>query len=217
MKYKAVIFDFNGTLFYDTPFHNIAWQRMTKKITGKDLDDGLKIKMHGKNNKEILYCIQEDMNEKDNEYYSKCKEQMYREICLEHPDKLHLVEGAVDCFEYLKEHGIPFTIASASIKDNIDFFVKTFELEKWFDVNRIIYDDGKHVDKISMFKDAAKMLNTEIEDCIIFEDSKTGIGYAKEIGTGLVVGIGDDFAMLKNYGADFCISDFTEFECNKYL
>lgn len=48
-----------------------------------------------------------------------------------------------------------------------------------------------------MFKDAAKMLNTEIEDCIIFEDSKTGIGYAKEIGTGLVVGIGDDFAMLK--------------------
>lgn len=61
------------------------------------------------------------------------------------------------------------------------------------------------------------MLNTEIEDCIIFEDSKTGIGYAKEIGTGLVVGIGDDFAMLKNYGADFCISDFTEFECNKYL
>ena len=39
MKYKAVIFDFNGTLFYDTPFHNIAWQRVIKEITGRDLDD----------------------------------------------------------------------------------------------------------------------------------------------------------------------------------
>lgn len=217
MKYKAVIFDFNGTLFYDTPFHNIAWQRITREITGKDLDDELKIKMHGKNNKEILYCIQENMSIKDNEYYSKYKEEVYRNICLEHPDKLHLVKGAIDCFEYLKDHDIPFTIASASIKDNIDFFVKTFELDKWFDPDKIIYDDGKHSDKISMFKDAAKLLNVEIEDCIIFEDSKTGIGYAKEIKTGLVIGIGNDFATLKEYGADLWINDFTEFDCNKYL
>ena len=55
MKFKGIIFDFNGTLFYDTPFHNIAWQRITKEITGKDLDDELRIKMHGKNNKDILY------------------------------------------------------------------------------------------------------------------------------------------------------------------
>ena len=48
MKYKAVIFDFNGTLFYDTPFHNIAWQRVIKEITGRDLDDELRVKMHGK-------------------------------------------------------------------------------------------------------------------------------------------------------------------------
>ena len=217
MKYKAVIFDFNGTLFYDTPFHNIAWQRVIKEITGRDLDDELRVKMHGKNNKEILYCIKEDMNEKDNDYYSKYKEEVYRNICLEHPDKLHLIKGAVECFDYLKKQGIPFTIASASIKENIDFFVKTFELDKWFDVNKIIYDDGKHTNKISMFKDAATLLNVEIDDCVIFEDIKTGIGYAKEIGTGLVVGIGDDFTTLKEYGADFCINDYTEFNCDKYF
>ena len=198
MKYKAVIFDFNGTLFYDTPFHNIALQRVTKEITGKDLDDELRIKMHGKNNKEILYCIKEDMSEKDNEYYSKYKEQVYRNICLEHPDKLHLIKGAIECFDYLKKQGIPFTIASASI-------------------NKIIYDDGKHTNKISMFTDAAKLLNVGIEDCVIFEDSKTGIGYAKEIGTGLVIGIGSDFTTLKKYGADFCINDYTEFNCDKYF
>ena len=39
MKFKGVIFDFNGTLFYDTPFHNTAWQRMVKELTGSDLED----------------------------------------------------------------------------------------------------------------------------------------------------------------------------------
>lgn len=217
MKYKGVIFDFNGTLFYDTPFHNIAWQRMTKEITGSDLDEELRIKMHGKNNKEILYCIQADMSEKDNLYYSKRKEELYRNICLEHPDKLHLMAGAIELFEYLKENDIPFTIASASIKDNIDFFIKTFNLDNWFDLHKIIYDDGNHTNKISMFNDAAKNLDLKIEDCIIFEDSKTGIGYAKEINTGLTVGIGEDFDILSKYGADLCIRDFTEFDYKKYL
>lgn len=217
MKYKGVIFDFNGTLFYDTPFHNIAWQRVTKEIIGKDLDDELRIKMHGKNNREILYCIQADMKEADNIYYSKYKEKVYRDICLENPDQLHLISGAIECFDYLKDHGIPFTIASASIKDNIDFFIKTFKLDKWFDSNKIVYDDGRHVNKISMFNDAAKILNVPIENCIIFEDSKTGIGYAKEVGAGLVVGIGNNSEILLKYGADYCIADFTEFDCIKYL
>lgn len=217
MKYKGVIFDFNGTLFYDTPFHNIAWQRVTKEITGKDLNEELRVRMHGKNNKEILYCIQPDMKETDNIYYSKYKEKVYRDICLENPDKLHLMSGAVECFDYLKDNGIPFTIASASIKDNIDFFIKIFELDKWFDVNKIIYDDGSHVNKISMFNDAVKILHVNIEECIIFEDSKTGIEFAKEVGAGLVVGIGEDFDRLSNYGADHCITNFTEFDYSKYL
>lgn len=217
MKYQGVIFDFNGTLFYDTPFHNLAWQRMTKEITGRELDEELKVKMHGKNNREILYCLQADMKEADNIFYSKRKEEVYRNICLEHPDKLHLIDGATKCFNYFKEHQIPFTIASASIKENIDFFVEIFELDRWFDVDKIIYDDGTHTNKISMFNDAAKVLNIEIEKCIIFEDSKTGLGYAKEVDAGLVVGIGDDFDILAKNGADLCINDFTEFDCHKFL
>ena len=217
MKYRGVIFDFNGTLFYDTPFHNIAWQRIVKEITGNDLDQELKVKMHGKNNKEIIRCIQSDMSEKDNDYYSKHKEVVYRNICLENPDKLHLVKGVISFFEYLKVHNIPFTIASASIKENIDFFVEIFKLDKWFDVDKIIYDDGSYVDKINMFKDAAKLLDVEIDDCIIFEDSCSGIGYAKEINTGLVVGVGNDTDSLLKYGADICIRNFDEFDCGKYL
>lgn len=217
MNYKGVIFDFNGTLFYDTPFHNTAWQTMVKELTGNDLDDDLRVKMHGKNNQEILYCIDKNMDVERNMYLSKQKEKIYRDICLANPYKLHLIEGATFLFDYLVDHQIPFTIASASIKDNIDFFVSTFKLDKWFDVNKIIYDNGNYQNKISMFNDAASTIGVDIKDCIIFEDSKSGIGYAKEVGAGLVVGIGNDFSTLFNYGADECIHNFNEFEYEKYF
>ena len=217
MKFKGVIFDFNGTLFYDTPFHNIAWQRMVKELTGNDLDDDLRVKMHGKNNRDILHCIDENINNDDIISYSKRKEEIYRGICLENPDKLHLIDGATELFNYLIECNIPFTIASASIKDNIDFFVKTFNLNKWFDLDKIVYDDGNYSNKISMFNKAAELINVDINNCIIFEDSKSGIGFAKESGAGMVVGIGDKFDDLISYGADFCINNFTKFECEKYL
>lgn len=217
MKFKGVIFDFNGTLFYDTPFHNTAWQRIVKEITGSDLSDDLKVQMHGKNNTDILYCIDKNMAEDKNIYYSKHKEEIYREICLEHPDKLHLVKGATEFFDFLKNNDIPFTIASASIKDNINFFIKTFDLDRWFDRNKIIYDNGRHINKISMFNEAAKLIGVDIKECIIFEDSKTGIGYAKDVGAGLVVGIGNEFNKLIEYGADCCINNFNEFDSKKYL
>lgn len=68
-----------------------------------------------------------------------------------------------------------------------------------------------------MFNKAAKLIDVDINECIIFEDSKSGIGFAKEVSAGMVVGIGNNFNDLISYGADCCINDFTEFECEKYL
>ena len=77
---------------------------------------------------------------------------------------------------------IPFTIASASIKENIDFFVESFHLDKWMKVDDIIYDNGTYQNKIAMFKDAALKLNVNIKDCLIVEDSKSGIENAYQAG-----------------------------------
>ena len=71
----------------------------------------------------------------------------------------------------LKELGIPFTIASASIKENIDFFVESFNLDKWIDPEMIIYDDGSYSNKLIMFKDAAQKLKHNVKDILVFEDS----------------------------------------------
>lgn len=219
MKYKAVVFDFNGTLLFDTPFHNIAWQKMVQEITGCDLNDTLKVKMHGKNNLEILYSIKEDMTLEENKLYSLRKEELYRSICMENKEALYLVPGAIEWFETLEKKGIPFTIASASIKENIDFFIKTFSLDTWFNPSKIIYDNGLYHDKVGMFKDACSLLGVEPKDVIIVEDSVTGISHAKTVGAGCIIGIGskETHPKLKQLGATLCIEEYLDLDINQYI
>ena len=82
----------------------------------------------------------------------------------------HLVDGLEDVLNKLQKLQVPMTICSASIKENIDFFISSFHLDRWFDTNAIIYDDGTHVDKISMFHDGAKAIGVSLENCMIIED-----------------------------------------------
>lgn len=175
--YKGVIFDFNGTLFFDNDKHILAWNEISKMLRGRDItEEELLEHFNGVPNQKIVaYLLGREGITEELEMYSQLKEEFYRRFCLEDQEKFHLVDGAVEFFNYLNEQEIPFTIASASIKSNIDFFVKEFGLEKWMNPKEIVYDDGSYENKVAMFLDAAKNLGVDIKECMIVEDSVSGI------------------------------------------
>lgn len=185
----GVIFDFNGTLFDDTKLHVKAWQNMIRNYFPY-IEDTSKIipQLLGKPNEVILNSLShkplspEEINELSNK-----KEAMYRDECLKLNEKLKLRKGAQALFSYLKANDIPFTIASASIKENIDFFVEKFALDKYLDPNMIIYDDHSYTDKKQMFIDAAKNISVEINKALIFEDSLSGIECAIQAGCNNII------------------------------
>lgn len=175
--YKGVIFDFNGTLFFDNDKHILAWGEISKMLRGRGItEEELLGHFNGVPNQKIVsYLLGREGIEEELEKYSQLKEELYRSFCLEDKERFHLVDGAKEFFDYLKEREIPFTIASASIKANIDFFVKEFELGNWMNPENIVYDDGSYENKIAMFQDAAKKLGVDIKECMIVEDSVSGI------------------------------------------
>ena len=181
---KGVIFDFNGTLFFDSPKHVLAWGRMSEELRGHGISvEEMQSHFYGvPNNRAIEYMLQKECDEEELNKYSELKEAYYRDFCREDKEMLHLVAGAHEFFDALVEKKIPFTIASASIKPNIDFFVESFELEKWFDPEKIVYDDGSYANKQKMFEHAAEVIGVPIEDCLILEDSDSGIRDAYAVG-----------------------------------
>lgn len=181
---NAVIFDFNGTLFFDNDKHIKAWNEMSLLLRQKGIsEEELHTRLNGVPNHQIIeYFLQREIDEEESKHYSLMKETLYRQACLNDPESFHLVSGVVDYFNLLKKQGIPFTIASASIKENIDFFVESFHLDHWMDPLKIVYDNGSYTNKEKMFLDAAKLLGCDIQETIIFEDSLAGIHHAYKAG-----------------------------------
>ena len=176
-KIKGVIFDFNGTLFFDNDKHILAWSEISKILRGRGVTEfELLEHFNGVPNQKIVsYLLGREGTAEELEKYSELKEEFYRRFCLKDQEQFHLVEGAVEFFDYLKATGIPFKIASATIKANIDFFVKEFKLAKWINPEDIVYDDGSYKNKVAMFLDATEKLGVNIKECMIVEDSISGI------------------------------------------
>lgn len=212
---KGVLFDFNGTMFFDGAMHKIAWDTFSMKYRGKPVSDEEMDHMHGQTNEQIIQMLMGDMSSEERKQLSEDKEALYRKICLQHPEDFHLVPGLIELLDTCKEHKIPMTICSASIKANIEFFVSSFHLDRWFDVNHIVYDDGTHVNKISMFQQGAKHIQVPLSDCMIIEDSLSGISFAHACHAGKIIAITtsdkcDEYKALP--GVDEVIQDYQQFD-----
>lgn len=181
---NGVIFDFNGTLFLDNDKHIKAWNKIAMELRGNGItEEELHTKMNGVNNKYIIRYLNSGKEDDELEAkYSSLKEQYYRRFCKEDTKNFHLIEGAVQLFDQLKQKNIPFTIASASIKDNIDFFVENFQLDRWIDPETIVYDNGQYKDKEAMFIQAARNIHVPVDQICVIEDSLAGVNASIKAG-----------------------------------
>lgn len=173
---NGIVFDFNGTLFFDSEYHLQVFDKLKYELTGEHMDmSEMESTCAGVPNVEIFKRLSNGkLTRKECELYSKRKEELYRKLVAETPGGPHLCPGTEQLFSYLKNSGLPFTIASASIKENIDFFIEIFHLDQWMDPALIVYDDGSYFDKTAMFEEAFRRLKTDGKR-IIVEDSVSGV------------------------------------------
>lgn len=190
---KGIIFDFNGTLFFDSHMHYEAWKIYSKKLRGYEFSDNeMRKYMFGRTNADIIeYAIGKKPEKELVEKLAKEKEAMYRQMCKRDKEHLKLAPGAEDFLDFLKEKNIPRTIATMSEWDNVDFYIKEFKLEKWFDIDKIVYSNGKIPGKPApdIYEIASKKINVEPKNCIVVEDAISGINAAHNAGIGMIIAI----------------------------
>lgn len=189
MNFDCVVFDFNGTLFFDDDKHVAAWNQISKEIRGIGITpQELHENINGVPNQQtITFLSGGTYTQEQIDFYSQKKEAVYREKCMEDTENFHLVDGAEEYFDYLKSKNIPFTIATASIKPNVDFFIDSFHLDRWIPRDHFVYDDGTYENKVAMFQDACRILGSDPDHCLVFEDSGSGIRNAYEAGCSNII------------------------------
>ncbi|MDS0524648.1 HAD family phosphatase [Clostridium sp. SHJSY1] len=221
MRNLGVIFDFNGTLFWDSDKHEKAWKTLSKNLRGNEFsDEELQKYVHGRTNKSILqYMLRKDLDDENLAKLSNKKEQIYRDMCKEDIENFKLAPGAIKFLNYIKEKKISCTIATASQKENLMFFWKSFKLDKWFDLNKIVYDDGSFLGKPEpdIYLKAAKILGINTSDCIVIEDAFSGIESAYRAKIGKIIAIApkekhEYFNSLET--VNLVITDFNDLDKN---
>ena len=193
---EAVIFDFNGVLWWDGHLQDKAWKAYSSEFRGSPLsDEEMAVHVHGRNNRHTLeYLLDEEVTGSRLEEMSEEKETVYRDLCLGQGTSFELSPGAVELLDFLVEHQIPHTIATASARPNVDFFVKHLQLNRWFDSKKIVYNDGLKAGKPApdFFLKAASLLGQESGQCVVVEDSLSGMAAARAAGIGTIIALGPD-------------------------
>ncbi|MBN1413965.1 MAG: HAD family phosphatase [Bacteroidales bacterium] len=188
MKLKGVVFDFNGTLFWDTRLHNKAWDLFLEKHGIRLPDNEKNEKIHGRNNHDILGTLfTRQLTEAEMNKFILEKEGIYQQLCLQ--TDMKLAPGAVAFLQFLNMNRIPCTIATASGPENVDFYFKHFGLNSFFDPSRVILNDGSIRSKPhpQIFRKAIGVLGIMANETLVFEDSYTGIIAAEKAGVGKII------------------------------
>ena len=215
---EAVIFDFNGVLWWDGHLQDKAWKAYSNELRGWPLsDEEMAVHVHGRNNRHTLeYLLGEEVTGQRLEDLSEEKETVYRNLCLAQDLDFKLSPGAAELLDFLVEQQIPSTIATASAKPNVDFFVKHLELDQWFDLSKIVFDDGQKAGKPApdFFLQAASVLDKNPDQCIVVEDSRSGIAAARAARVGAIIALGpkEDHQVLEQLeGVDQVIESLHHF------
>ncbi len=215
---QSFIFDFNGTLFQDTEIHRQAWKRFMARYGFHITDETFDRYMCGPTNRVILGRFFGDILT-ENEYtrLSAEKEAVYRDIVLADPALQTLTPGAPQMLDMLAKRGIPCAIATASIRENVDFYMDVLHVRRWFDRDHIFFDAGGLPGKPdpAIYRLAMKKLGFTCEQTVVVEDSMAGIQSATGAGIRRIIAIDTTlgpgaFGDIPNVVA--VIHDFYDFE-----
>ena len=224
-KVKGLLFDFNGTLFFDSKMHISIFQEYFAEHGKMPPSAEFVVKnIFGTSNSHIYSTyFAKDENDNNWESFAEDKEGRYRQFCLDHPEQMKYTDGVDEFFDYLKQNGIPYAIATGTGLDNVEFYFEKMNLGRWFTMDNIVYSDGTYPGKPEpdIWQIAAKKIGLDVTECAVFEDGTNGIIAAHKADAASVVCVYDHdlpSPLVDGLTADRVYPDFTKWkEMLEYL
>lgn len=183
---KAFIFDLNGTMVNDMPYHTTAWHSLLNdELGGNFTIEEVKPQLYGKNQEVLVRMFGAGrFTAEEMDRISIEKEKKYQR---EFRPYLELLPGLHEFLELAYQKGIPMAIGTAAIPINIDFVLDNLNIRHYF--KAIVSADDVVLSKPNpeTFLKAAELLNVLPDDCLVFEDVPKGGEAANNAGMKAVI------------------------------
>jgi len=208
---KGVIFDLDGTLLLSSKvWYDVDYNFFKKRGIEMPSDYGEKIAHIGLYNAAIYTKDRFNLNENIEDIIKEWKEAVYDKYANDVKLKPHSKEFLL----FLKENNIPFCVATANDRDCYESSLINngcFDLFKTFVE---IKDIGVTKEKPDIFLEAARRLNCNPNEVIVFEDLPLALNTAKQAGFKVVAvkdeGYNEADEIIKKNISDVYIEDYNE-------
>jgi HAD superfamily hydrolase (TIGR01509 family) len=208
MKHVAFIFDMDGVIVDSNPFHKIALKQFCEKHGLPLSEEQLRLRIYGRMNKEWIPNLFGELSPGQVAAYADEKEALYRQLF---EKDIRPINGLVNFLEKLEAAKIPKAIGTSAPRANVDFTLSRTGTTRFFD---IILDESnvqKGKPDPEIYIQVAKALNLPPEQCIVIEDSLSGIAAGKAAGS-KVIGITTTHTRDELRSTDLVIDDFVGLE-----
>jgi beta-phosphoglucomutase len=181
---KAFLFDLNGTMIDDMPYHISSWHQILNKLGAELSHEQVKHECYGKNHELLERIFPGRFTEKEKDSMSLAKEDSYQSDFRPH---LKLIDGLGNFLKEAKHKQIKMAIGSAAIQYNIDFVLDGLDIRHYFDAIISADDVKKSKPDAETYLKCAQELRLYPWECVVFEDSPKGVEAAANAGMKSIV------------------------------
>jgi beta-phosphoglucomutase len=209
----AFLFDMDGVIVDSNPVHKIALKQFCKEH-GHDLsEDKLKEKIYGRTNRDWIPVVFGNIDQEMIKKYADEKEALFRDL---YADSIRPLDGLVSFLEKLDECDIPRAIATSAPRANVDFTLEKTGTQRFFEtiLDESFVQKGKPDPEI--YIKTASALKFDPRQCIVLEDSLSGVKSGKAAGC-KVVAITTTHSREELKEADLVIENFMGWEPLKLI
>jgi beta-phosphoglucomutase len=212
MNNYAVIFDMDGVICHTNPFHSKAFRIFFEKRGLHPTDEEFAEHMFGKSNSYILkHFLGREIVGDEFKAMEFEKESLFREI---YATEINPINGYLNFLTDLKNAKFLTGVATSAPKANLDLIMSNLGFEAKMESILASENVSKHKPDPEVYLSSASNLNTQAKNCLVFEDSFSGVSAAINAGM-KVVGVLSSHSKSELPPCDFYINDYYDIDCQK--
>ena len=189
----GVVFDIDGTLLDNMPFHIEAFEAFTAAHGLPPLTLEMRKWMDGRRNSDIFpRLFERPLSEAEVAELSHQKESAYRQLSA---GRLEPLSGLLRLLDGLDATHVPVALATSAPRENVEHTLRELDLASRLTVIARSDEVAHGKPEPDVFLEAARKLGVNAKDCVAFEDAPMGVVAAARAGMTVV-------AVTTSYPAD---------------